>query len=98
MIQSVFQIVDATDPEQWYHLGVWTTLKDAMDALKDIQDPTDINPLYDHEWFRAELIHYPSGWDPEGGTTIQAREWEQRYDEATDTYFWREFPCKQPQS
>jgi hypothetical protein len=86
---SVFEIVDSTSDEQYWTLGMFPTLADALAALADCT-PDDLPG--DHDEYdgacRVEVREHKYGW---GGTgkCVHAREWTSEYNEAEDEYEWR---------
>lgn len=86
---SVFEIVDSTSDEQYWTLGMFPTLDDALAAL-DGCTPEDMPG--DHDEYegvcRVEVREHKYGW---GGTgkCVHAREWTSEYNETADEYEWR---------
>ena len=86
---SVFEIVDSTIDEQYWTLGMFPTLADALSAL-DGCTPEDMPG--DHDEYegicRVEVREHKYGW---GGTgkCVHAREWTSEYNETADEYEWR---------
>ena len=86
---SVFEIVDSTSDEQYWTLGMFPTLADALAAL-DGCTPDDMpGDHYDYEGVcRVEVRERKYGWGGTG-TCVHAREWTSEYNEAKDEYEWR---------
>jgi len=85
---SVFEIVDNTNDEQYWTLGIFPTIGDAMAALDDCSPDDMPEDHYEYEGFcRVEIRERKYGW---GGTgkSILTREWTSEYNEAADDYEW----------
>jgi len=86
---SVFEAVDATNEEQYWPLGIWMTLQDALTALR-VDDPKTIgcNDADDFEEYRLiEIRERKTGWCG-AGTVVSKMEWRETYDEASDEFKW----------
>jgi len=87
-IHFVFEMVDATDDEQYFPIGIWLTLESAMTALNECKDPDDVGSDGCHEdYFKVEIRQHQIGWSGHGKLVYQ-REWTNNYDEAKDEYNW----------
>lgn len=88
-LTSVFEIVDATDDEQYFVCDMFLTLEAAIAALDECKDPDEIgdNGCYE-EYFKAEIRERRIGWGSIG-KMVYERHWEQTYDEAKDEYGWK---------
>lgn len=87
---SVFEIVDCTDDEQYYTLGLFPTLAAAMSEL-DTCTPDDLPRDYEgcDTVCRIEVRERKYGWHVSTGKCVHAREWTSEYNEAKDEYEWR---------
>lgn len=88
-VTSVFEIVDATDDEQYFVCGIFLTLEAAIAALDECKDPDEIgdNGCYE-EYFNVEIRERRIGWGSIG-KMVYERMWVQEYDEAKDEYSWK---------
>lgn len=85
-------MVDCTDDEQYFPLGHWLTLADAIAALDECQDPDDLGSDGCHDdYCKVEIREHKIGWSGHG-KTVYVREWSQKYDEAKDDYEWHVMP------
>lgn len=81
-------MVDATDGEQYFPLGHWPTLVDAMNALDECKTPADLGSDGCHDdYCKVEIREHKFGWSGHGDKVHQ-REWSLKYDEAKDEYEW----------
>lgn len=89
---SAFEMVDATDDEQYFPLGVWLTLESAIAALDECKDPDDLGSDGCHDdYAKVEIRQRAIGWSGHGKKVYQ-REWSQKYDEGKDEYEWHVLP------
>jgi hypothetical protein len=92
---SAFEIVDCTDDEQYFPLGHWLTLADAIAALDTCKDPDDLPSDGNHDdSCKVEIRKHKLGWSGHG-RVVYRREWAQKYDEAKDEYEWYVLPNDQ---
>jgi hypothetical protein len=85
----VFEVVDATSDEQYWTLGIFPTLPEALAAL-DGCTPDDLpgdHGEYD-DFCQVEIRERKFGW---GGTgkAVCSREWAGEHNDAADEYVWR---------
>lgn len=96
--QVVYELVDNTNEETFYPLGVWPTLAGAMAAMVGAQSPHDIDSPgfcdgYDDSCV-LEIRQRPFGWG-DGGRCVYRVTFTERYDEDRDDYVWdREDRCE----
>lgn len=85
---KIFEVVDHTDDEVYYVLGIFQTLTDAIEALDKCNDPKKLVSLGTLEdYFRVEIFERELGFRPDK-KTVCIREWKEVYDEALDEYTW----------
>lgn len=85
----VFEVVDSTSPDQYYTLGLWLTLAEAVKAI-EVDNPRDLGceEADDFEDCRTvEIRERKLGWGG-AGTAVVRVEWMNRYNEAEDTWHW----------
>ena len=88
MYPSVFELVDCTDDEQYYPLGHWLTLAEALTALNECLSPVDLCSDGCHEdCCIVEIREHKIGWSGHG-KKVYEREWASEYNEAKDEYEW----------
>lgn len=76
MSESVFEVVDTTDEDMYFTMGVFLTLNAATKALNECT-PKNMPSDYDHDDFcRIEIRERRFGWSGIG-KTVQVREWKQ---------------------
>lgn len=86
--ESVFEVVDATNEDQYWTLGVFSTLPDALIAL-DGRTPDDMPGGHDDydDFCMIQIRERKYGWS-DGGNVVRVREWTRDYNESTDEYAW----------
>lgn len=85
---SAFEMVDCTDDEQYFPLGHWLTLADAIAALDECKGPDDLGSDGCHDdYCKVEIREHKIGWSGHG-KKVYERVWSQKYDEAKDEYEW----------
>jgi len=87
---SVFEVVDATDDENYFTLGVFLSLADAMREVETCAAPDDLGGDHgDHEEYCVvEIRERMIGWVGIG-RVVARYEWNTTpYDEAADEYGW----------
>lgn len=89
-LTSVFELVDVTDEEMYYPLGIWLSLEEAIavvDQCKD--DPAALpSPIEYEEYAKVEIRERRIGWS-ENNLAVFERKWVKDYDAAQDKYCWR---------
>lgn len=86
-ICSIFELVDATDDETYYALGLYLDLSEAIaDAMTGDTPPTD-----SEEYVLLEIRERPLGFSGCGrdGKLAATVEWQQVLDEEKDDWVWR---------
>ena len=86
---SVFEVVDATDEENYFTLGVFLSLADAMREVESCDEPDDLGGDHgDHEEYCVvEIRERKIGWGGIG-REVAKYEWTSKYDEDKDEYGW----------
>lgn len=82
--KCVYEMVDTTEDETYFTLGIWDTLDEAIAALDSCKSPTDLDVLscYD-EYVCVEIRERKLGWCS-NGKTVYTREWDRVWDEDED--------------
>jgi hypothetical protein len=84
---SVFELVDCTNEETYFPMGLFLSLEDALAQVKDLDEPPTENP---EEYVKMEIrerqIGKLSWWD--NGKTVATITWIQDYIEAKDEWVW----------
>ena len=90
MTEYVYEVIDASNDEMYFPLGIFLTLKDALDDIKshgkEAVTEYGRNGDIDHEILKIK--QRAIGWDGGGTLSITIRR-EQYYDEKADEYYWR---------
>lgn len=86
---SVFEVVDSSNEETYWTLGIWRTLQEALAAL-DVENPEDVgcNEAEEYDEHRTiEVRERKIGW---GGTgkRVAKVEWKATWDEPADKFKW----------
>ena len=86
---SVFEVVDSTDDENYFTLGVFLSLSDAVREVETCDEPDDLGGDHgDHEEYCVvEIRERKIGWGGIGRKAAEYR-WESKYDETADEYGW----------
>lgn len=87
---SVFEIVDATNDEQYYTVGIWLTLEAALAAIEKCGDNPPGENL-DDEKITMEIRERKIGvldWS-ECGSAVAEVFWIKTHRESDDSYEWR---------
>jgi hypothetical protein len=92
MRKFVYEVVDATDDERYYPLGIFLSQKEAVRAVQSLSR-TDkaiswIVDESDNNCERIEIRKREIGWS-EHGVTVQTIERSEYYDEENDEYKWK---------
>jgi hypothetical protein len=84
---SVFELVDCTNEEAYYPMGLFLSLEDALDQVKDREEPPTDDP---EEYVKMEVRERQVGklryWD--NGKTVATIQWIQDYIEAKEDWVW----------
>lgn len=86
---SVFEVVDSSNEETYWTLGIWPTLQEALSAL-DVENPEDVgcNEADEYDEHRTiEVRERKIGWGGSGKRVAKV-EWKATWDEAADEYKW----------
>lgn len=87
-LSVIFELIDATDEETYYSLGMYLDLESAIeDALKGDHPPTD---FYD-DFVRLEVRELKLGFygAHNSGKCRAQIVWLSEYNESTDEYQWK---------
>lgn len=90
---SVFEVVDATDDENYFTLGIFLSLAEAVREVETCDEPDDLGGDHgDHEEYCVvEIRERKIGWGGIGRKAAEYR-WESKYDETADEYGWIRTP------
>ena len=84
---SVFELVDCTNDETYFPMGLFLSLEDALAQVKDRKKPPTDDP---EEFVRMEVRERQIGklrwWD--NGNTVATIQWIQDYIETKDEWVW----------
>jgi hypothetical protein len=86
---SVFEVVDSSNEETYWTLGIWPTLQEALAAL-DVENPEDVgcNEADEYDEHRTiEVRERKIGWGGSGRRVAKV-EWKATWDEPADEYKW----------
>ena len=87
-MKVIYEIVDSTSDENYFVCGLFGTMKEAIDQLKGITDPTDITPSEPEDYCLIEIRERKMGWDDSTGRKIFNKVFRQTYDVKNDEYKW----------
>jgi len=74
----IFEVIDATDDERYYTLGLFLTEAEALAVLDTEEPPSNED---DPDSVTIEVRCRPLGYHPHAYTTIAERTWVRNYDD-----------------
>jgi hypothetical protein len=86
---SVFEVVDSSNEETYWTLGIWLSLQEALAAL-DVENPEDVgcNEADEYDEHRTiEVRERKFGWGGSGKPVAQV-EWKATWDEPAGECKW----------
>lgn len=87
--EAVYEVVDYTDNEMYYPLGIFPTLDSANEYIEiGEKDDRAISWHQGEEYEEIVIIKRKFGWSGNGKEVGRIRR-EEYYDEKTDKYLWR---------
>jgi hypothetical protein len=86
-IEAVYEVVDATDPEIYWPLGMFLTRESAMQAIT-VDDPDSIRGGGSLDDFRVMEVRERKIGFGEHRNVVGKMTWTSEYDEAKDEYKW----------
>lgn len=86
-MKSVFEVIDQTNEEMFYPLGIFPTLKEAKEAVLNIKKDERISFYSEDYYEKIEIKEREMGWTEEG-KTVFILECEEVYDEKDDEFYW----------
>ena len=90
--QNVFEVVDVSDEEAFYTIGVFLSLQEAIAAIEAKAAPWTLcdNAMYAGDYASMEIRSRRIGLDPlNNGAVVWRRAWGNVYDEDADDNDWR---------
>ena len=84
MATKIYEVVDATDEATYYPIGVFLTLKDALDAIRNTENPWELceNAMFHGEAATIEIRERLAGLKPnDAGTVVWKTEWGNEYND-----------------
>ena len=88
-VKHMFEIIDTTNEEMYFHMGMFETLEEAKKELLEAANQNDPLTDYGNEEDREEIsirVH-ELGWGSESNIVFTLRR-EKRYNEKTDDEEW----------
>lgn len=91
-MNSIFEVVDNTDDERYFPVGVFPTLAEAVAAVQGHASPWNLcQASLDCDFVRIEVRERAFGLAPlDCGKLVKAWEWARRYDGDLDEFAWNE--------
>lgn len=88
-LKSIYEIVDYTNDEMYYSLGVFPDLDTAIKAIdnKNLYELDEFDSR-DCGFFTVEIRERAIGWSG-NGKAVFSRSWSEVYDEKADEYQWK---------
>jgi len=88
-MDTVYEIVDYTDDEKYFTLGIFETAEQALDEIdKAERRDSPISEFCDGEYEEIQVLKRKIGWS-QHGTTIKTIKRQEFYDEDKDEYYWK---------
>ena len=88
-MEHIFEVVDSTDDERYYALGIFISEADAMSVLDGEEPPSNDD---DPEAVTIEVRRRTVGFHPHEHTVIASRTWVRNYED--DKPDWSPNPIK----
>lgn len=95
----IFELLDMTDDEMYFPLGLFLSLEDAIAEIKKDSDDVGFKPPCvdsndDAEKISLAVRKREVGSLDNGGKEVWEGCWTSEYDEESDSYIWKEFNLK----
>lgn len=74
----IYEVIDATDDERYYTLGLFLTEAEALSVLDSEEPPSDENGS---DAVTLEVRRRPLGYHPHAWTKVAERTWVRNYDD-----------------
>jgi hypothetical protein len=90
---NIFEIIDATDDEAYYPIGLFTSLEDALAAIESKPRPWELceNAMFHGESATIEIRKRKIGIATlESGQIVWEKTWVNKYNEDEDDNLWEE--------
>jgi hypothetical protein len=84
----VYEVIDVTDDEMYFPVGVWLNLEEALEALDGIENPQELTDSYDDGESCVYEVRARKVGFGEMGTRVKRIAWTMEYDERADLYIW----------
>ena len=86
---TIYEARDCTDPDQYYPVGLWRTLDEAIAALEQCDDPPDNTGGHGEEGFcRVQIWRRQFGFTDNRDRKLAEVTWTRDYDETIDEDHW----------
>jgi hypothetical protein len=90
--EFIYEIVDTSDEECYFAIGVFLSLEEAVSAIEAKPQPWKLceSAMYSEDYACIEIRRRKVGIDPlNNGEVVWIREWRNVYDEDADDNDWR---------
>lgn len=86
---DIYEVVDYTNDEMYYTLGLFLSLEQAMEYIEEAEEPdrTISEFVYDH-YEEIQILKRKIGWSQHGKPVKTIRR-EEKYNEEEDEYYWQ---------
>jgi len=91
-VRNIFEIVDVSDEEAYFTIGIFLSLQEAIAAIEAKAAPWTLcdNAMYAGDYASIEIRSRRIGLDPlNNGAVVWKRAWNNVYDEDKDDNDWR---------
>ena len=86
-MDSIFEIIDSTNDEMFFPLGVFNTFEEAKEKITNYQKDESIGEDPYDEYEKIEIVEREFGWSGHG-KKVFTLERKMVYDEKDDEYYW----------
>ena len=88
MDKYVYEVLDTSDDEAYYTLGIFLSLEDAEKAIKEVESESESLSEYSEDYEEITIRKRKIGWSIQSPSVLVIRRGT-FYDEGKDEYLWR---------
>ena len=86
-METIFEVIDRTDDEMYYPLGIFLTLEAAKKEIIDYPKDERISEFSQEEFEEIAIIERKIGWSG-NGETVFTLERNEYYSDDDDEFYW----------
>ena len=90
-MNSIFEVVDTTDDDVYYTIGVFLTFEQAKAELDECEDPSDLSSPVEHSEIggcEVEIRERELGWNDKFKVRL-TKKWVSEFDDELDECIWK---------